>query len=334
MPAAPPDAAVARFREDLAQFVAPAKAGAAATLKLQAGPRLHEGDAFPLGLCVSGGADSLALLLLAHAALPNVAAATVDHGLRPESVDEARYVSEICAARGIPHSILTLGGRPEGNLQDWARRERYRVLGDWAETAGIAALATAHHADDQLETMLMRLNRGSGVGGLAGIRARNGRIVRPLLGWRKSELETIVAACGIVAVDDPANRDDRFDRARLRKSLTGADWLDPVAASRSANALGDAAEALEWAANRLASETIRAENGAIFADFRALPAELIRRLTLICLQRIAPSAAPRGDELDRLIATLERGERTTLANVRCEGGDRWRFSPAPPRRKN
>ena len=171
-----------------------------------------------LGLAVSGGPDSLALLLLANAAFPDcVEAATVDHGLRAESRDEALYVGEICAGLSCPHAILSVAV-PDGaaGLQAEARRVRYEALADWAAERGIAAVATAHHADDQAETLLMRLQRGSGIAGLSGIRATRHQgdlaILRPVLGWTKAELTQIVRQSGIEPVDDPSNRDPRFDR--------------------------------------------------------------------------------------------------------------------------
>jgi len=127
-----------------------------------------------LAVAVSGGPDSMALLALAAAAFPGqVVAATVDHGLRAGSADEAAMVARWCEGAGVPHATLAVDDAPERgeNLHDWARARRYRLLGDWAVSAGDALLATAHHADDQAETFLMRAARGSGVAGLAGIRA-------------------------------------------------------------------------------------------------------------------------------------------------------------------
>ncbi|MBO0750444.1 MAG: tRNA lysidine(34) synthetase TilS, partial [Porphyrobacter sp.] len=125
-----------------------------------------------LGLAVSGGPDSLALLLLAHATLPGqFAVATVNHGLRPEAAAECAMVERVCAARGIPCTILQVK-LAAGNIQAEARATRYAALGEWAQREGLAGLATAHHADDQAETLLMRLNRASGLGGLAGVRSR------------------------------------------------------------------------------------------------------------------------------------------------------------------
>ncbi|HNJ46834.1 MAG TPA: tRNA lysidine(34) synthetase TilS, partial [Novosphingobium sp.] len=145
-----------------------------------------------LGLAVSGGPDSLALLLLAHAAMPErIAAATVDHGLRVEAADEAAMVARLCGELGVPHATLRVTV-DEGNVQSNARTARYAALADWMERDGLGALATAHHADDQAETLLMRLARGSGLDGLAampGVTHLAGvKLVRPLLGVPKARL--------------------------------------------------------------------------------------------------------------------------------------------------
>ena len=104
-----------------------------------------------------------------------------------------------------------------------ARALRYALLEAEADAAGASYIATAHHADDQLETLIMRLGRGSGVSGLAGVRAASGRVIRPLLGWRRAALAAIVAAAGIDPIQDPSNVSDRFERARLRKKLATDD---------------------------------------------------------------------------------------------------------------
>lgn len=310
-----PEAAIARFR--------------------QAVERLTGGESGLLGVAVSGGPDSLALLLLCRAAYPDrTHAATVDHGLRNEAREEALYVGSICASLAVDHEVLSPETTPKGNLSDWARRERYGLLEAWAVRKNIACILTGHHADDQLETIIMRLNRGAGLAGLAGIRPRNGNIIRPLLEWRRRELESIPALAGLDPVDDASNRDDRFDRARLRKALAGADWLDPVAAARSASALAEAEVALDWVTNAYFSRRVAERNGVVSLDPRGLPSELLRRLLLRCLDTVAPGATPRGDEVDRLIAGLLAGRVATLANVRCTGGDFWLFAPSPARRKN
>ena len=286
-----------------------------------------------LGVAVSGGPDSLALLLLARAAYGGrVHAATVDHGLRPESAGEAAFVALLCAGLNLPHSMLLPEAPITGNLQSAARSVRYALLEAWRAENGLDWLLTAHHADDQAETLLMRLNLGSGVAGLSGVRAVNGRVLRPLLGWRREALAEIVALAGIEAVADQSNRDERFDRARLRARLAASDWIDPAAMARSADALAAAEEALEWTAERLFAERASDGDAGLRLDPTDLPAELLRRLLLRALRRIEPSAAPRGEELSRLLATLEAGGMATLAHVKAEGGETWRFTPAPVRR--
>ena len=286
-----------------------------------------------IGVAVSGGGDSLALLLLASAACPNqVQAATVDHGLRPQSAGEAALVASVCKSLGVTHAVLRPEAPLTGNLQSAARRARYALLEAWRTEHGLDWILTAHHADDQAETLLMRLNRGSGVAGLSGVRPVNGRVLRPLLGWRRAELAGIVADAGLEAVEDPSNTDPRFDRARLRRRLEGADWIEPPALARSAQAICAAEEALEWAAERLFEERSHREDEMLELDTSGLPAELVRRLLIRALRTVDPDAAPRGDELTRLAAALEISGTATLAGVKAEGGGRWRFSPAPPRR--
>jgi tRNA(Ile)-lysidine synthase len=294
------------------------------------------GDDARFGLAVSGGADSLALLLLAHQAFPErIAAATVDHRLRPESATEAAFVARTCADLGVPHTILSADEPIHGNLQAGARALRYRLLGRWAAQARLGPILTGHHADDQAETLLMRLNRGAGLSGLAGIRAATEiegvPVVRPLLGWRRAELAEIVRAAGIAPVEDPANADPRFDRARLRIALAKADWLDPVALARSAGALVEAEAALDWATERLVEQRLAPVDGGLTLDPSAIPAELRRRLLLHILALLAPAGPPRGEAVQRLLAALEAGETATLAGVKAQGGAIWRFALAPPR---
>lgn len=282
-----------------------------------------------LGVAVSGGPDSLALLLLAHAAYPGrVEAATVDHGLRPESGAEAAFVAQLCAGLGVPHAILAANMTETSNLQAAARERRYALLGQWAGDVGASALLTAHHADDQAETLVMRLLRGSGLSGLSGIRAVNPPVVRPLLGWRRDELAAIVRAAGVDPVADPSNADERFDRVRIRRRLAETGWLDPAPLARSAAALAEAEDALEWAVERLWQERVE----GFTLDPAGLPAELRRRLVLRLLAAIG-GPAPRGEEVGRLLATLDGGGTATLSGVKCAGGPLWRFSPAPPRRR-
>jgi tRNA(Ile)-lysidine synthase len=321
MAAAPPPDLVLRFRRDLESLA---------------------GSVDKLTVAVSGGPDSLAMLLLARAAYPGgVRAATVDHGLRPESPAEASAVARLCAELGVPHRILAARVERSGEgLQAAARSARYSALGEWMATEGLQLLVTAHHADDQAETLLMRLNRGSGVAGLAGVRAsgpvpRSGgtlRLCRPLLGWRRSELEAIVAEAGIEPAQDPSNGDEAFDRARLRRQMGEAPWLDSAALARSAALLAEAEAALEWTAGPLFAARVDQAGGGVSLRPHGLPPELVRRLVLRCLRLAAPGALPRGEQLASLIARLQEGRSATLCGVKATGGESWRFETAPPRR--
>lgn len=295
-----------------------------------------------VAVAVSGGADSLALLLLTAGAMPGaVRAATVDHGLRREAADEARFVAEVCTRLRVPHETLPVAVPSGGEgLQGEARRARYAALGGWMARKGVGTLLTGHQADDQAETLLMRLQRGSGVRGLAGVRARGpvpgsaGRLTlcRPLLGWRRAELAAVVAAAGLTPVADPSNEDPAFDRVAMRRRLAEASWLDVAALARSAAALAEAEDALDAMAARLFEERVSHEGG-LSLDPDGMPPELLRRLVLRCIREVAPGAAPRGEQVTALAASLDRGEVTTLAGVKCSGGRLWRFEPAPPRRQ-
>ncbi|MEL7190085.1 MAG: tRNA lysidine(34) synthetase TilS [Pseudomonadota bacterium] len=300
----------------------------------------------PLGLAVSGGPDSLALLLLAHAALPgDIAVASVDHGLRAEAAAEVAMVEKICAALDIAFTAIKVELRP-GNLQARAREARYRALGEWAEEKGLGAIATAHHADDQAETLLMRLARGSGLSGLAGVRASSHipgfddlLLIRPLLGWRKAELEDVVAQSGISPARDPSNTDPSFDRVRVREHLAHHDWLAPEQLARSASNLGEAWLALQWFAEIDWEDMVQREGSQItyYANVpRAVAIETIVRIIAELGGVVSRSEA--GRAFDR----LWHGENASLGGVLVRPGIEkvakvgvemraWRFVPEPPR---
>ena len=292
-----------------------------------------------VGVAVSGGPDSLALLLLAAAARPGrIEAATVDHALRPESRAEAEMVAGLCERIGVAHSILTLDWPkpPDRNLQARSRDARYQSLASWALGCGLSALATAHHLDDQAETLLMRLARGAGIGGLGSVRTRRPlvrgvQLVRPLLGWRKAELAALVERAGIKPVDDPSNRDPRHDRVRMREWLRRADWADPERLAASAAWLNEADEALDWALAPLVRQRLSRDGSALVIDAAGIPRELQRRLLLAGFAEL-DAPRPRGPELARALDKLRNGGTTTLAGLKLEGGETWRLRPAPPRR--
>ena len=289
-----------------------------------------------MGLAVSGGPDSLALLVLANAAFTGrVEVATVNHGIRAESAAECALVAEICGGLSIPVTLLEVSLR-NGNLQAEARTARYDALSDWASDRSLNAIATAHHADDQAETVLMRLNRGSGLSGLTGIRplrqldGSDCAVIRPLLGWRKSQLEQIVEAAGLQPVRDPSNFDDRFDRARLRQNSADVPWLDAESIARSARHLREIEDdiLLRCNAEILANVSVMGD----CTHYRPQESRYVRkRVVKILLER-------RGEEvslakIEGLLERLAAAGRGNVAglDVRIEG-DRWVFKPENPRK--
>jgi tRNA(Ile)-lysidine synthase len=213
-----------------------------------------------IGVAVSGGGDSMALLLLIRAAGRSVAAVTVDHGLRPGSAGEAAAVAAVCAARGISHETLRWAGWDgRGNLQDQARQARRTLIADWARGRGLAAVALGHTLDDQAETFVMRLARGSGVDGLSGMapasQAAGMLWLRPLLGTRRAALRDWLAQEGVAWIEDPSNRDRRFDRVRARAAL-------PVLAGLGLGSERLAATAARMTRARAALERATADHAA------------------------------------------------------------------------
>lgn len=190
-----------------------------------------------IAVAVSGGADSMALLLLAHewATQKNgcAIALTVDHGLRKASAAEARQVALWCKNYNISHHMLaTEDWRPETGIQEKARSVRYTLLTDWCRQHKVLHLLTAHHAGDQAETLLFRLARGSFIEGLSCIPAvstRNGvRLIRPLLGLSKSALESFLHERHQPWITDPSNQNPAYTRNRIRHSLDSEQYDAPV----------------------------------------------------------------------------------------------------------
>ncbi len=292
---------------------------------------------FHYGVAVSGGPDSMTLLWLMATLLPGqVWAATVDHGLRKGSDDEARMVAGFCEREHIPHSTLRPAAPIKGSLQAAARAERYQLLEQWRGANALDHIVTAHHADDQLETLVMRLNRSSGVSGLAAIRARNGVILRPLLRWRRGDLVDLALDADLPFVDDPSNSDNRFDRARLRQALRSQSVLDPAAAARSAEWLAEADEAIDWAVERSIASWPDASDIAVIRD-EGYPREMFRRIVAQRLRANAPQLAVRGASLDGVIAAMHGGKRAMVGAllidaVRGFEGTIWRISAAPRRK--
>lgn len=293
-----------------------------------------------LGVAVSGGPDSLALLLLASSACSGrVEAATVDHQLRSSSRAEADQVGAWCAQLGVSHTTLPVDVAEGASLQAQARQARYAALATWAAERDLTLL-TAHHADDQAETLLMRLNRGAGLSGLAGVRAATEviagdghkvRLLRPLLSWRKHELQRLVAEARLNAFDDPSNIDPRHDRSRVRALLASSDLVNPLAVAASAAHLAEAEQALAFAVERLALDRVVIESAGALVTAGDLPRELQRRLLLAAMAALR-APVPRGPDLDRALLRLQEGGSCTLSGLRLSSGKQWRLAQEPPRR--
>ena len=303
-------------------------------------------------IAVSGGPDSTALLLMAadwakRRGRTRIEAATVDHGLRPGSADEAKAVAHLCARLKVGHRVLEWkGAKPITRLQERAREARYRLLVDYARAIGAEALLTAHHADDQAETVLFRLLRGSGVTGLRGMDVmtmRDGMAIgRPLMALRKRDLIAFAEARGAPFIDDPSNADPRFARTRLRALLArlGEEGLDAEALDRLARRAGETEEALAHFTAEV--EARLGVEGSL--DARALFAAPVAIARRILARRIAEAG---GRDLSRIglekiealaasLAEALRERRAYGANVggalvRLTAKGRLSFAPEPPR---
>jgi tRNA(Ile)-lysidine synthase len=291
-----------------------------------------------LAAAVSGGADSMAMALLldtwVRARRGTLSVLTVDHRLRPESGAEARAVGRTLKAHGIGQRILTWKGDvPAANLQAEARRIRYDLLEDWCARHGVLHLVLAHHREDQAETFLLRLGRGSGLDGLAAMPAIQERaalrLLRPLLPVPKACLQATLRARGIDWIDDPSNRDTRHARVRMRKLAPdlAAEGLDSARLAATARSLGRARAALEetLAAFLLTSVSLRPEGYAILSPsaFAQAPEEIALRGLARVLGVVGGGAyAPRLESLEHLLARLREGVREGLPRAATLGGCR------------
>lgn len=283
------------------------------------------GRGVPVGLAVSGGGDSLALLLAVLDLGGQVTVASVNHGLRPEAADECALVARICADHGVPHRVLHWTGWDGiGNLQDQARRARYRLLADWARAVGVADVALGHTADDQAETVIMALARGAGVDGLAGMAAttikHDIRFHRPLLDASRADLRRYLRAAGQVWCDDPGNGDTAYERIRIRQAaaaLAGL-GLTPQALGQVARRMADAAEALGRQQDASAASMLAQQGDMLITcDLAGLSAEQARRLVLAGMGWVNRALTPpRRDEQTRLVHQLRAHRPATLGGCR------------------
>lgn len=283
-----------------------------------------------LAVGVSGGPDSLALTLLAHgwatARGGAILALTVDHGLRPESAAEAAAVHETLSALGIAHAILRWTDPPADgrNIQAVARQARHALLADRCRADGILHLLLAHHRDDQAETLLLRLGRGSGVTGLAAMapvaETEHVRLLRPLLTVSRDDLRASLGSRA--AIDDPSNRNPRHARVRLRAlaPALAAEGLTAERLAATAGRLGRARAALEAAAASLLSAAVAVHPlGYATLDpgpLQAAPEEVALRALAQVLACIGGAAyTPRLDGLERALDRLGAADMT-LAGCR------------------
>lgn len=222
-----------------------------------------------LALAVSGGSDSMALLHLAagwrdlNAQPPEIAVLTVDHGLRPESAAEAEAVAEAAQQFGFAHlTLVWREAKPRTGLQAAAREARYRLMTGWCREHGADALVTAHTQDDQAETFLLRLARGSGVDGLSAMSPEvqlDGCVLcRPLLGLSRARLRAYLRERGLAWFDDPSNKNPAFERVRIRRALSRlrGSGVTPAAISLSARRLKRASRALDELTDQLFSSRV------------------------------------------------------------------------------
>ncbi len=315
-----------------------------------------------LVLAVSGGPDSTALMMLAarwrksRKTGPALIAVTVDHGLRPESKTEARNVARLARQLDIAHRTLRwTAKKPKAGLPQAARAARYRLLADAARKAGASHILTAHTLDDQAETVMIRMMRGSGITGLAAMQRVTPlpgeddiNLVRPFLDIPKARLIATLKPERITFADDPTNRDPTFTRARLRGLMPrlAEEGLDARRLALLARRLRRADRAIEAAVDRAATELERsAEPGTIAfdaADFARLPAEIALRLVGRAVTEVGTEGPVELGKLEALTGALDHaqnagsGFRRSLAGavVTLAKGNRGQITVerAPPRR--
>lgn len=294
-------------------------------------------------VATSGGPDSMALLRLvaswaARRAQPPIYSATVDHGLRAGSRAEAETVGAWAGALGIAHSLLTWEGeKPVTRIQERARAARYALLAAHAEEIGADVLLTAHHADDQVETVLFRLLRGSslaGLAGMAGVTRRDGLChIRPLLACRKADLVAVCEAAGQPFLRDPSNEDPRYARTRMRRLAAhlAENGFGRAAVLRLAGRLARAeaalAEQTRLAEAGLPAERTRESFAVEGRELAGLADEILLRLLLGEVARIGQSThPPRLERAEALLARLKPALRRGGTFAGTLGGALIRFA--------
>ena len=299
----------------------------------------------PFALAVSGGGDSVALMHLAadwlkarNQPLDRGTVLTVDHGLRPGSAKEAAATMGWARRIGFPaHTLRWRGRKPRSNVEDSARTARYRLIGDWCRANEVATVFVAHTRDDQAETFLLRLGRGSGVDGLSAMRPRAPHplpgydgieLIRPLLDIGRDELRADLAQRRASFIEDPMNEDPRFARVRIRQALPAleAAGLSLVRIAQAAGHLARARAALDAETQHFLADHVRfAPAGAVFdgAALSAEPREIgLRALSAILLRVSGKAYRPRFERLEHLYDALG----SSMAALTLSG---CRIGPAP-----
>ncbi|MCC5779950.1 tRNA lysidine(34) synthetase TilS [Nitratireductor sp. B36] len=298
---------------------------------MQPDPRqLFDGIAFSrhhgVVAAVSGGGDSLALLLLlqefldSQADAPALTAVTVDHGLRAEAADEARFVAGLCASRGIAHrTMVWRGEKPATGLSAAARSARLELLAQAAQSVGAGLVFTGHTRDDQAETVSMRAARGTGRGGagIAPASLHNSGIwfVRPLLACGRAELRNYLAKQNIRWIDDPTNDDPNYERVRVRRSLTPEGVAGCVA---EADDVASERRLLGTRAARLIDDHVRQMAPGLYRVDPALVEDTDSAGALYALRVLAAmvggaSHLPPENASERVFAALRGGVCATLS---------------------
>ena len=299
-----------------------------------------------IAVAVSGGPDSMALCHLLKGIGLQVHALTVDHGLRAEAAEEAQKVGQWLEGwTGFEHHILKWGSPTETALQEEARKARYGLMADYCREHGIAHLFLAHHRDDQAETLLFRLAKGSGLDGLAGMQALQEyeglTLVRPLLGVSKDALVKTCETAGVDFIEDPSNENADFARARLRqaRAVLEEEGLSSKRLAVTAMRLSRARQALEiWAEEVYNQANIKNDAKRIEFQLKPLlskPEEVIVRVVLMALEQFRPEFdyAPRMEKVEALVYDLRSSDnfrKRTLGGVIFEvdhGEDALILSP-------
>lgn len=298
-------------------------------------------------LAVSGGADSTALLALAaewagSRGGPRLSVATVDHGLRPESTEEARGVAALADRLSLPHARLSapIASLASG-VEAAAREARYAALFAHAKAIGAQAVGTAHTLDDQAETVLLRLAAGSGPTGLAAMRAATSRggvaLLRPLLGVEKPRLVATLQARSLAWFEDAMNAEDRYARVRLRagRAVLEREGLTAERLATLARRMARVDDAVEASVDAAARDRVTVEAAAWRIDATDVLAEEIRLRLVGRAVAAVGGGRVRLDRLERLVERIRSSPAgaATLAGARIVwAGDVVRVNAAPPRR--